>query len=300
MKQRLNQHLRALHQVFKRIRHQRLATLMMAFVMGVTLCLPGVLYVIVDNLNRLANNIQGEPQISLFLRLDVTPPAIADIRQRLKKHPGIKSFQFNSKESAWQQLKREDDGSEVLGSMEQNPLPDAFLVQPRSLNPENVENLQKEMQQWPEVELAQVDASWIKRLHSWLELSRKAILVLALLLSFTLIAIIGNTIRLQILTQREEIEVSRLIGATNAFIRRPFLYSGVLYGLLGGLIAWLLLAMVIALFNHSVADLAKLYGSDFRLNLPGWEIGLILVASSIVLGWLGSYIAVQRSLFSQR
>ena len=226
MRQRLNQHLRALHQVFKRIRHQHLATLMMAFVMGVTLCLPGVLYVIVDNLNRLANNIQGEPQISLFLKLDVAPPAIAEIRQRLKQHPGIKSFQFNSRESAWQQLKREDDGSEVLGSMEQNPLPDAFLVQPHSLNPENVENLQKEMQQWPEVELAQVDASWIKRLHSWLELSRKAILVLALLLSFTLIAIIGNTIRLQILTQREEIEVSRLIGATNAFIRRPFYIQG--------------------------------------------------------------------------
>jgi cell division transport system permease protein len=299
MKQWLNQHSLALQLVLKRMRRHNLTTLMMACVMGVTLCLPGILYIVVDNLNRLASNMQGEPQISLFLKLDINPKALVEIKQRLIKHPGIKNHQFISKEKAWQQLKHDKDNADVLASLEQNPLPDAYLIQPKALDPESVGKLQKELQQWPDVELAQVDANWIKRLHSMLELGKKAILVLASLLSFALIAIIGNTIRLQILTQLEEIEVSKLIGATNAFIRRPFLYAGAFYGLWGGLLAWLILVAVISLFNYSVADTAKLYASNFHLSLPDWKISLTLITSAIGLGWLGSYIAVQRSLFNR-
>lgn len=300
MKQWLNQHLRALRLILQRMRRNGLTTLMMVGVMGVTLSLPGILYVVVDNLNRLVSNIQDEPQISLFLQLDIAPKAVAEIKQRLSKHPEIKNYQFVSKEEAWQQLRRDKDGAEVLASLEQNPLPDAFLLQSKVLAPEKIEKLQQELQRWPGIALAQVDANWIKRLHAVLELGNKAILVLAGLLSFALVAIIGNTIRLQILTQLDEIEVSRLIGATNAFIRRPFLYAGVLYGLCGGLMAWLLLACAISVFNFSVVELAALYASRFRLNLPDWQLGLVLLVSAIGLGWLGSYIAVQRSLFTRK
>ncbi|NOT68408.1 MAG: ABC transporter permease [Methylophilaceae bacterium] len=300
MKQWLNQHSRALLLILERMRRNWPSTLMMACVMGVTLCLPGILYVVVDSLDRLAGNIQGEPQISLFLKLELEPKTISEIKRRLTQHPEIKNYQFVSKEKAWQQLKHDKNGADMLASLEQNPLPDAFLLQPKAQTPEKVEKLQKELQQWPGVELALVDASWIKRLHAVLELGNKAIMVLAALLSFALVAIIGNTIRLQILTQLEEIEVSRLIGATNAFIRRPFLYAGVFYGLWGGLVAWLILVSIISLFNYSVADIAELYSSQFRLNLPSWRIGLVLIVSAISLGWLGSYIAVQRSLFNQK
>ena len=129
-----------------------------------------------------------------------------------------------------------------------------------------------------------------------LELGKKAILALATLLGFALIAISSNTIRLQILTQREEIEVSKLIGATDRFIRRPFLYAGATYGLGAGLAAWLLLASVISLFNISIVDIAALYSSNFHLELPDFTLTGAMIASAIGLGWIGSFMAVNRSL----
>jgi cell division transport system permease protein len=296
MMQWLNQHAQALQLVLSRMRRNTLATLMMCCVMGVTLCLPGILYVIVDNLNQLAGNVQSEPQISLFLKLDIKPEAIAALDKQLQNHPDIKSHSFVGKDKAWEHLQQDAGTADVAGNLERNPLPDAYFVQPKAFDPATIERLQSEMQQWPGVELAQVDANWVKRLYSLLQLGKKAILVLAALLGFALVAIIGNTIRLQILTQREEIEVSKLMGATNGFIRRPFLYAGALYGLGGGLAAWLLLAGVIALFNFSVADIAQQYASNFRLNLPLWQINLAMIAGAVGLGWLGSYITVGRSL----
>lgn len=296
MRQWLNQHAQALQLVISRMRRNAGAALMMCCVMGVTLCLPGILYVIVDNLNRLAGDVQSEPRISLFLKLDSNAETIAILDKQLQNHSGVKSYRFVSKDTAWQQLQENAGTAAVAGNLEKNPLPDAYFVQPKVLDPAAIESLQKEMQQWPGVELAQVDANWVKRLYSLLQLGKKAILVLAALLGFTLIAIIGNTIRLQIFTQREEIEVSKLIGATDGFIRRPFLYAGAFYGLGGGLAAWLLLAGVITLFNYSVADIAAQYASSFHLQLPLWQVNLGLIVSAIGLGWLGSYIAVGRSL----
>ena len=258
MKQWLNQHAQTLGLVLGRMRRNLAATLMMCCVMGVTLCLPGTLYVVVDNLNRLAGSMHGDMQISLFLKLDVTQDGIAALDQRLHEHADIAAYRFVDKKQAWQDMQKQSGFGSAAAKLESNPLPDAFFVEPKSVDPETIEQLKGEMQQWPGVELAQLDADWIKRLYALLELGRQAILVLSALLGFALFAIIGNTIRLQILTQREEIEVSKLIGATNGFIRRPFLYAGALYGLCGGLVAWLLLGPVMALLNQSIADLAAL------------------------------------------
>jgi len=296
MKQWMNQHKQALNQVLSRMRLNLIATLMMCCVMGVTLCLPGILYVIVDNLNRLAGIVQNEPQISLFLKLDASAETIAELDKQLKAQPDIKSYRFEGKDKAWQQLQLNSGTAGVANSLEKNPLPDAYFIYPKAIDPASIDRLQNAMQQWPGVELAQADANWIKRLDALLKLGEKAILVLVAILSFALIAIIGNTIRLQILTQREEIEVSKLIGATDRFIRRPFLYAGALYGLGGGIAAWLILAGVIQLFNLSVADIAELYASDFSLKLPQASANAAMVLCAVGLGWMGSYIAVGRSL----
>lgn len=296
MKQWLNQHRQALNQVLSRMRRNLLATLMICCVIGVTLCLPGILYVIVDNLTRLAGTVQNEPQLSLFLKLDVSAESIAALDKQLKNHPDIKSYRFEGKDKAWQQLQINAGTAGVANSLEKNPLPDAYFVYPKAIDPDTIDRLQQEMQQWPGVELAQADANWIKRLDAILKLGQKAILVLVALLGFALITIIGNTIRLQILTQREEIEVSKLIGATDRFIRRPFLYAGALYGLGGGLAAWLILAGVIQLFNFSVADISELYASNFSLKLPQASANITMVVSAVALGFAGSYIAVGRSL----
>lgn len=296
MNQWLNQHIEPFQMVLGRMRQNLLGTVLMCCVMGVTLSLPAILFTIVDNLGQVAGTVENKPQLSLFLKLDassVTKTAIAD---QLKKHPDIAKYEFVSKESAWEQLQQNANTADIGASLNKNPLPDAYFVTPKNIKPENVQRLQQEMQQWNGVELAQVDANWIKRLDTILKLGKKAIFVLIALLGFALVAIIGNTIRLQIMTQLEEIEVSKLIGATNQFIRRPFLYAGALYGLGGGLAAWLIVLAVVQLFNTSVTEIADLYASQFRLSMPSTSITLAILFSAIGLGWLGSFVAVNRSL----
>ena len=296
MNQWLNQHIQPLRMVLGRMRQNLLGTVLMCCVMGVTLSLPAILFTIVDNLGQLAGGIESKPQLSLFLKLDASSSTNQAISEQLKKHAGIAKYEFVTKESAWEQMQQNANTADIGASLDKNPLPDAYFVTPKDIKPENIKRLQQEMQQWEGVELAQVDANWIKRLDTVLKLGKKAIFVLVALLGFALVAIIGNTIRLQIMTQLEEIEVSKLIGATNQFIRRPFLYAGTLYGLGGGLAAWLIVLAVVQLFNTSVTEIADLYASQFRLSMPNVTITLAMLLSAISLGWLGSFVAVNRSL----
>lgn len=290
----LSQHQQPLKLVIGRMRNNLMATLLMFCVIGVTLCLPAILYTVVDNLSRLTGDVESKPQISLFLKLDGSNKA--EIEAQLKKHADVASFEFVSKDDAWSKMQQDKNTADAAASLEKNPLPDAFYITPKNISPDNIGHLQEEMQKWNGVELAQVDANWVKRLDTILKLGKKAVFVLVVLLGFALITVIGNTIRLQIMTQREEIEVSKLIGATNPFIRRPFLYAGVLYGLGGGLAALIILTFVTMLFNFSVTEIADLYASNFRLHLPSGLSILVLLVSATGLGWLGSYFAVNRTL----
>lgn len=290
----LSQHQQPLKLVIGRMRNNLMATLLMFCVIGVTLCLPAILYTVVDNLSRLTGDVESKPQISLFLKLDGSNKT--EIEAQLKKHADVASFEFVSKDDAWSKMQQDKNTADAAASLEKNPLPDTFYITPKNISPDNMGHLQEEMQKWNGVELAQVDANWVKRLDTILKLGKKAVFVLVVLLGFALITVIGNTIRLQIMTQREEIEVSKLIGATNPFIRRPFLYAGVLYGLGGGLAALIILTLVTMLFNFSVTEIADLYASNFRLQLPSGLSILVLLVSATGLGWLGSYFAVNRTL----
>ena len=213
----LTQHQQPLKLVIGRMRNNLMATLLMFCVIGVTLCLPAILYTVVDNLSRLTGGVESKPQISLFLKLDASNKT--EIEAQLKKHADIASFEFVSKDDAWSKMQQDKNTADAAASLEKNPLPDAFYITPKNISPDNIGHLQEEMQKWNGVELAQVDANWVKRLDTILKLGKKAVFVLVVLLGFALITVIGNTIRLQIMTQREEIEVSKLIGATNPFIR---------------------------------------------------------------------------------
>jgi cell division transport system permease protein len=296
MKKWLNQNIQSFNMVLVRMRKNLLGTVLICCVMGVTLSLPTILFTIIDNLGQLTASVESKPQLSLFLKLDASTSTKRTISEQLKKHPDIAKYELVSKESAWEQLQQNANTADISASLNKNPLPDAYFVTPKDIKPENVQRLQQEMQQWDGIELAQLDAKWIKRLDTVLKLGQKAIFVLVALLGFALIAIIGNTIRLQMMTQLEEIEVSKLIGATNQFIRRPFLYAGTLYGLGGGLAAWLIVLGVVAFFNTSVTEIADSYASQFRLSMPNATITLVMLLSAVGLGWLGSFVAVTRSL----
>lgn len=296
MKAWLDAHRHALLLVLKRLRAAPAANLIMISVIGVTLSLPAGLYLVIDNLRSVTGSIATEPQVTLFLAQDSSAAVIKDIEQRLKSEPAVRDFQFLGREAAWRALQEKNGLADSLNDLQKNPLPDAFVVHAQSTDPSAVEALQQNLANWPHIEHAQMDSAWVKRLYALLQLGNKAVLILTGLLGFALFAIIGNTIRLQILTQREEIEVSKLIGATDRFIRRPFLYAGTLHGLLGGVMAWLILLATLYIFNLSVSDLARLYASDFKLMPLDFNASLVLIGGAALLGWLGSWSAVSRYL----
>ncbi len=296
MKTWLDAHRHALLLVLKRLRTAPVANFIMIGVIGVTLSLPAGLYLVIDNLRSVTGSIATEPQVTLFLAQDSSATAIKDIEQRLKSEPAVRDFQFLGREAAWRALQEKNGLADSLNDLQKNPLPDAFVVHAKNTDPSAVEALQQSLANWPHIEHAQMDSAWVKRLYALLQLGNKAVLILTGLLGFALFAIIGNTIRLQILTQREEIEVSKLIGATDRFIRRPFLYAGTLHGLLGGVMAWLILLATLYIFNLSVSDLARLYASDFKLMPLDFNASLTLIGGAALLGWLGSWSAVGRYL----
>jgi cell division transport system permease protein len=195
------------------------------------------------------------------------------------------------------QLASGSQNENIFQTLDKNPLPDAFFIEPAALEPTAIKQLNSDLSQLDGVETVQIDNAWLKRLNYLLALGENALWVLAMLLGFALFAVIGNTIRMQILTQQEEIEVSQLIGATHSFIRRPFLYSGAIYGLAGALLALIMTSCVILLFNLSIASLAAEYQTDFSLRLPDFTTLFVTCLSAILIGLISSYIAVSKSLF---
>jgi cell division transport system permease protein len=293
----LTQHMQALKLVLRRSKSNKLNTLLICLAIGVTLALPSMLYVVLDSLSSLASNVKTESQMSVFLTTAHSDDAVSNIKAALEKNAAIKSFKFVSKEDALTKLQAADTNNEVLNSLEDNPLPDAFFIEPNNLDADSLENLQKDLRQLEGVEDVQVDGAWMKRLNYLVLLGKQAMLIIASLLAFALVAVIGNTIRMQILTQQAEIDLSRLIGATKSFIRRPFLYAGALYGLFGGLCALIITFVVIYLFNRSIAPIAAEYESSFLLNFPDFSISTLICIISLLLGLASAYFAVSKSLF---
>ena len=292
----LNQHRLALGVILYRFAHTPFSSLLAMIVFGVTLSLPLGLYTLIENVKVVAGNVRLEPQITVFLSPGANADSVRQVESRLKKLNTIKQFRFIQRDQALQELLQSTGLVDVAAGLEKNPLPDAFVIEPTSIQPDQLENLRNDLMKLPKVDKVLLDTAWAQRLNAMARLGRDVTLILAVLLGFALVVITSNTIRLQILSQREEIEISTLIGATDAFIRRPFLYHGVLQGLGGGLAAWLIVSLGLQLVNVGIADLAKLYAAQFRL-LPlgtGEILGLLLFSS--LLGGLGAFLAVGRHL----
>ena len=292
MKNWFIQHVRVLLLTQRRLRASSLSSLLNILVIGIALSLPAGLYVLLQNVQRLAEHAIGAPQISVFLSMDASADDIARISEKLKQHDKIKTIEFVPRGQALEQLKQTTGLADVIGGMSQNPLPDAYLIQPKKAAAQALETLRDELRQWPKIEHVQLDSAWAHKLEALLKFGRLAVLILAALLSLALVAVTFNTIRLQILTQRDEIEVSALIGATRAFIRRPFLYFGLLQGLLGGATAWLIVTVCLLLFNNSLDGLVELYGGSYALHPISASDSLSLLLFSAYLGWLGAWLSV--------
>lgn len=293
----LTQQTQAVRLVLSRFKKNLFSTLFISLAIAVSLALPVIMYLVLNSFSELVGSIKSESHINLFLKQDTDATTRDSIHNTLASNPAIKNFHFVSKNEALAQLSDTINNKNILAGLEENPLPDAFFIEPSSLDAVAIDTLKAQLNNVEGVEEVQIDNAWLKRLNYLLMLGKKAMFVLAMLLGFALFAVIGNTIRMQILTQSEEIEVSQLIGATKSFIRRPFLYAGASYGLIGGLLALLITSGVILIFNQSISALASDYQTNFSLNLPNMAVCLVTCMVAIVIGVLSAYVAVSKSLF---
>jgi cell division transport system permease protein len=281
----------------KRLIATPVTSLLSVIVMGITLSLPTGVYVLMENLSAISGQTMSSPQMSLFLKLDIKKEDIESVKQRMEEDSQILSFQFISKDAALHQLQQSDGLADISANLVRNPLPDAFIVNVLENTPGNLEKLRATMQSWPEIEHVQFDSAWAERLNALLKLGRFIVLMLTTLLSVAIIAIMFNTIRLQILTKRDEIEISKLIGATDSFIRRPFLYFGTIQGLAGGATAWLIMTLAIRAMNEELGTLALLYDFDLQLQQLSPSDSISFLLFSAWLGWLGARISVASHLW---
>jgi cell division transport system permease protein len=293
MKAWLLRHAQVLVGSFGQLARTPIATALTLTVIGITLALPAGLVVAINNLDRLSAGFDRGGQISLFLKQDTSDAAAQKLAQQLRARSGVATVEYISREAALAEFRKHSGFGSALDALSGNPLPAVLVVRPEAgTSPAALETLRTALARQPGVELAELDLAWVKRLHALLELAERAVWLLAVLLAAAVLLIVGNTIRLAVLNRQTEIEVIQLVGGTPAFIRRPFLYAGWLQGLLGGLIAWLLVELGLLWLTGPVSDLAGLYGSPFGLEGLPFASGLALVASGGILGWLGSRLAV--------
>src|SRR5882724_6116364 len=290
-------HLDTLRESLARLGHQPLASALNVIVIGIALSLPAGFYLGLNNLQTFSRQLSSDPQVSIFMAIDAGAAEVAAVEQRLKSNPEIGRVEFISRDQALARLKRSAGLSDVLANLGRNPLPDAFVVTARSNDPAVLEALHDQARKWPKVEHVQLDAEWARRLDAALNVGRMLVTLLAVLLAVALVAVTFNTIRLQILTRRDEIEVSKLIGATNPFIRRPFLYLGALQGLGGGCAAWAIVTLAMIVLNVQLAELTTLYGTAFKLQPLDAADSTVLLVFSAALGWLGAWLSVSRHLW---
>ena len=291
-------HLQVFFSSLGRLYRAPLSNLMTVSVIGIAMAFPMGLYVLLQNVQEVSGGWNGATQISLFTKLSISDEQAEELGRRIRKFPEIESLHTLSRQEAMDEFRAISGFGDALNALEENPLPAVLIIRPKAefSTPAQVSALVKKLHAEPEVELAQLDMQWVERLYTMMEIAKRGILVVAALLALAVLLTVGNTIRLDIQNRRDEIVVIKLIGGTNAFIRRPFLYTGFWYGLIGGILSWLMIEVSLYLLAEPVHRLAGLYGSSFKLATLNLTNTLALVGAGLLLGLIGSWLAVGRHL----
>ncbi len=296
LKSGLTSHKASCKDSFSRLLRQPFGSFFTCLVIAVALSLPMGLNLLLDNLNQLGGSWQQAAQISVFMRLEVDDSRGQKLQQQLSKHADIASAEWISREQALVDFKEFSGMGQVLQDLPENPLPGSLLITPKEVDKARLQLLLQELENLPGVQQVQLDLLWVERLAAILQLGERFIFALTVLLIAALLLVVGNTIRLHIENRRTEIEIIKLVGGTDAYVRRPFLYMGVLYGIGGGLLAWGFLVFGFAWLNESVVELASLYGSGFHLVGVPLEDGFSLLFGALLLGYFAAWLAVARHL----
>jgi cell division transport system permease protein len=292
----LESHRASLVDSLRRLGRQPIGSFFTCWVMAVALSLPMGLSLLLDNVEKLGGSWQRAAQISLFLDMSAGEPDGQALREQIAAMDDVAEAEWISREQALEEFQQLSGLGQALKELPENPLPGVVLVTPREVDRAKLEALRQRLAELPKVEQAQLDLVWVERLTAILKLGDRFVFGLSLLLILALLLVIGNTIRLHIENRRAEIEVIKLVGGTDGYVRRPFLYMGALYGFGAGIFAWLLLAFGLDWLNDAVVRLAGLYGSDFALaGVPSGD-GFSLLLGAVLLGYIGAWLAVARHL----
>ena len=298
MKQWLERHVQTFVGSLGRLWQHPFSTLLTVLVIGIALALPACLHVLVQNVRAASGGWSNALDISVYMKPAATLEQAKQAAERVRKRRDVEDVKLVEADDALEEFRRNSGFGEALDALKDNPLPHALVVRPAAEFREasQVEGLTEELRKIDHVDLVQLDTAWVSRFNAILDVVRRIVLLAAGLFALGILVIVGNTIRLDIENRRDEIEVTKLVGGSDAFVRRPFLYSGVWYGLGGALIAWLIVIVVISVLGQPVQRIAGLYGSTFELNGLGLEGTGVLLLGGVVLGWLGSFIAATREL----
>ncbi len=272
-------------------------TIMTVAVIGITLSLPGGFYLFLKNIDAVSGDFRSSSQIALYLDIELGEKKARVLERQVADMPEVAETEFVSKQKSLEKFRQTSGFGKSIDTLSSNPLPHTIIVEPASsADTFAVKNLLNLLQTLPGVEIAKLDTEWLERLYTILEIAKRSVAIITILFGFAVLLIIGNTIRLDIQNRYQEIIVTKLIGATNAFIRRPFLYGGLWYGLLGGLISWLIVEIGYLAISGPLERLNLLYQADLVLITFTFQDFIILISSSTLLGLTGSWIAVARHL----
>ena len=281
-----------------RMVNQPFATLMTMGVVAVALALPLFLNLFLTNVRSATGNWNDAFDLSVYMDKRAGAARTASVAKQLRQRGDVAAVRVITADQALAEFRNDSGFGKALDALSENPLPDTLVVTPTLVagTPQGTAALKEAIAAMPDVQSVQLDTEWVKRLYAMLDILRRVVLLTATLLGAGVVLIVGNTIRLDILNRRAEIEVMKLVGASDGFARRPFLYSGIWYGLGGGLMALILVALAAAVLARPVESLAKLYGSQFRLHGLGFTTGVQVLGLAASLAWLGSWLAATRHI----
>lgn len=289
-------HREVARQSFLRLWVTPLASLMTMAVLAIALALPGFLFTALKNLDQLTSGLDTDPHISLYLKVDLSDARIDSFSRELLLRQDLASVELISPDKGLEDFKQYTRFDDLLDFFDTNPLPAVITLIPMARDADALAQLRNELAQLPEVEEARLDLEWVRRLGAFMALAERSAWVLGGLLALTVLLVVGNTVRMTIESRRDEIQVSKLVGATDAWVRRPFLYSGVWFGLFGAVLAWLLAQLALALVAEPVQALAALYLNDYVVHGLGVRESLTLLLTGMILGLGGAWLAVGRHL----
>jgi len=293
-------HVQAMLGSLGRLLRNPFATSLTLLVIGLALALPLALKLFVTNARVATGDFANAVDVSVYLKADVPLAKAEQLAKSARERSGVDEVTVISSEKALEEFRAYSGFGAALEALQDNPLPHVLHVRPAATAnaPADLEVLKRYFTAWPEVDIVQVDSEWVNRFNAILNVLRTVLMIAAVFLGAGVLAVIGNTVRLEILNRRTEIEVIKLVGGSNGFVRRPFLYAGIFYGLLGALVAWGIVTVAVVALDAPVATVAQLYGSHFMIQGPGAPDIAALLGIGIALGWLGAWISAAKHLRS--